>query len=59
VSKISSDVQRALKESDVVQQLVAQGTEPAPSTSAELTQYIKEDTARWSKIVKERNLKLE
>ncbi|MEN3354179.1 MAG: hypothetical protein V7640_2337 [Betaproteobacteria bacterium] len=59
VSKISSDVQRALKESDVVQQLVAQGTEPAPSTSAELAQYIKEDTARWSKIVKERNLKLE
>jgi tripartite-type tricarboxylate transporter receptor subunit TctC len=59
IGKISNDIQRALKEPDVVQQLVAQGTEPAPTTSAELAQYIKEDTARWSKIVKERNLKLE
>jgi tripartite-type tricarboxylate transporter receptor subunit TctC len=59
VAKISTDVQRALNEPDVVQQLTAQGTEPAPSTSAELAQYIRQDTARWTKIVKERNLKLE
>jgi tripartite-type tricarboxylate transporter receptor subunit TctC len=59
VAKISTDVQRALKEPEVVQQLVAQGTEPAPSTPAALAQYIKEDTARWSRIVKEKNLKLE
>jgi tripartite-type tricarboxylate transporter receptor subunit TctC len=59
VAKLSGDVQRALKEPEVVQQLVAQGTEPAPTTSAALAQYIREDTARWSKIVKERKLKVE
>jgi tripartite-type tricarboxylate transporter receptor subunit TctC len=59
VSKVSTDVQRALKEPDVVQQLQAQGTEPAPTTPQQLTQYIKEDTARWVKIVKERNLKVQ
>ncbi len=59
VTKVSSDVQRALRETDVVKQLLAQGTEPAPTTPAELTQYIKDDTARWVKIVKERNLKVE
>jgi tripartite-type tricarboxylate transporter receptor subunit TctC len=59
VAKLSGDVQRALKEPEVVQQLVAQGTEPAPTTSAALAQYIREDTARWAKIVKERNIKLE
>jgi tripartite-type tricarboxylate transporter receptor subunit TctC len=59
VAKLSTDVQRALKEPDVVKQLVAQGTEPAPSSSAALAQYIKEDTARWARIVKEKNLKLE
>ena len=59
VTRISADVQRALKEADVVQQLTAQGTEPAPGTPAELAQYIREDTARWAKIVKERNIKLE
>ena len=56
VGKISTDVQRALKEPDVVQKLVAQGTEPAPTTPQQLVQYIKADTARWAKIIKERNL---
>lgn len=59
VSKISTDVQRALKEADVVRQLVAQGVEPAPSTPAELARYLKEDTERWARIVKERNIRLE
>lgn len=59
VSKISADVQRALGEPDVVQQLVAQGTEPSASTPSELAQYILEDTARWARIVKERNIKIE
>ena len=52
-------MQRALNEPEVVQQLVAQGTEPAPSSPAELARYIAEDTARWARIVKERNLKVE
>jgi tripartite-type tricarboxylate transporter receptor subunit TctC len=59
VAKVSTDVQRALKEPDVVQQLVAQGTEPAPTTQQALAQYIKDDTARWTKIVRERNLKVQ
>ncbi|MGZ8266133.1 MAG: tripartite tricarboxylate transporter substrate-binding protein [Burkholderiales bacterium] len=58
VDKVSTDVQRALREPDVVRQLVAQGTEPAPTTPEQLTQYIRDDTARWAKIVKERNLKI-
>jgi tripartite-type tricarboxylate transporter receptor subunit TctC len=58
VAKISTDVQSALREPDVIQQLVAQGTEPAPTTPEQLSQYIKDDTARWVKIVKERNLKI-
>jgi tripartite-type tricarboxylate transporter receptor subunit TctC len=58
VAKVSTDVQRALRDPDVVRQLVAQGTEPAPTSPGELTQYIRDDTARWTKIVKERNLKI-
>jgi tripartite-type tricarboxylate transporter receptor subunit TctC len=58
VAKVSADVQRALRDPDVVRQLVAQGTEPAPTTPEQLTQYIRDDTARWTKIVKERNLKI-
>ena len=59
VSKVSTDVQRALHEPDVIKQLVAQGTEPAPTTPQALTEYIRNDTARWTKIVRERNLKVQ
>jgi tripartite-type tricarboxylate transporter receptor subunit TctC len=58
VAKVSTDVQRALREQDVIQQLLAQGTEPAPTTPEQLAQYIRDDTARWVKIVKDRNLKI-
>lgn len=57
--KISADVQRALKEPDAVALLAAQGTEAAPSTPQELARYIREDTARWARIVQERNLKID
>lgn len=59
VQKISTDIQRSLKETDVVQALTAQGTEAAPSAPAALARYIQEDIARWSKIVRERNLRVE
>ena len=34
VNNVSTDLQRALKDPDLVQQLTAQGTEPAPSSAA-------------------------
>lgn len=58
VRKLSADVQRALKEPDVAQLLVGQGAEPAPSSTDEFARYIREDRQRWSKIVTDRNLKI-
>jgi tripartite-type tricarboxylate transporter receptor subunit TctC len=59
VNKVSADIQRALKEPDLVQQFVSQGSEPHPTTPQALARYVREDTVRWSNIVKERNLKVE
>jgi tripartite-type tricarboxylate transporter receptor subunit TctC len=59
VNKVSVDTQKALREPDVIPLLHAQGTEPAPTTPLQLAQYIKEDTARWSRIIRERNLRIE
>lgn len=58
IEKISTNVQRALGDPDVVQLIVAQGAEPSPTTPQALDQFIKNDTARWTRIIKERNLKL-
>ncbi|UUZ62399.1 hypothetical protein LP417_20075 [Polaromonas sp. P1-6] len=43
----------------MVRKLVEQGNEPRPGSAQELTQYIKEDTARWAKLIKARNLKID
>ena len=60
IEKVSHSVQRALKEAEVAQLIMLQGAEePAPSTSAEFPRFIREDTARWSKVIKTLNLKVD
>lgn len=59
IAKTSADLQRALAEPEVVRKLIEQGNEPRPSSAQELAQYIKDDTARWTKVIKERNLKID
>ncbi len=59
IEKVSADVQRALRDPELIDQLVSQGSEPAPSSARQFAAFLKEDVARWSKLIKERNLKLE
>jgi tripartite-type tricarboxylate transporter receptor subunit TctC len=59
VDKASADLQRALRDPEVIRQLVAQGSEPASGGAQDLTRYIREDTARWTKLIAERKLKID
>lgn len=59
IKKISTDMQRALREPDVAAALLAQGAEAAPSSAQELASFVANDIARWSRLIRERNLKLE
>jgi tripartite-type tricarboxylate transporter receptor subunit TctC len=59
VSRVSSALQRVLTDQDVVRQLTEQGADAAPSSAQELARFIQEDTARWSRIIKDRNLKVD
>ena len=59
ISKTSADLQRALADPDVIRKLVEQGAEPRPGSAPELAKYIRDDTARWAKLIKDRNLKLD
>ncbi|EJL86534.1 hypothetical protein PMI15_01381 [Polaromonas sp. CF318] len=59
VDKVSADLQRALRDSEVAGQLVAQGSEPAPGSAQDLARYIREDTARWTQLIAGRKLKIE
>ncbi len=59
IAKVSAALQAALKDPQVQQALMEQGAEPAPTTSQELATYIQQDTAKWAKLIKDRNLQLE
>lgn len=58
-AKASAALQRALADPEVARLLAEQGAEPAPTTPQELARYMTADTARWSRIIKERNLKID
>ena len=59
VASASAMLRRALADSEVANLLIAQGAEPAPTTPQELARFIQDDTARWAKLVKARNLQLD
>lgn len=59
VTGLSATLQRVLADPEVVRQLTEQGGEAAPTSAQELERFIKEDTARWSSIIRERKLKID
>lgn len=59
IARINKGLNVALNDAEIGALLAAQGAEPSPGTPQELARFIQEDTARWAKLVKERNLKLD
>jgi tripartite-type tricarboxylate transporter receptor subunit TctC len=52
VNKISADMARVLKQPDMRDKFIRQGADPVGSTPEEFGQYMKDETAKWAKIVK-------
>ena len=59
VKLLNGAVTKAVLSPEVSQRLMPQGAEPAPSTPQALTQYMKEESARWAKTIKAANIRLE
>lgn len=59
LDKVRTDVARALGVPEVQRVLRAEGSEPAPSSGAELAHLIEHETALWLRIMKQRNIKLD
>lgn len=58
VEKINAVLQKALTDPDVVRQLMAQGALPMPSNVEAFSRYVQRDTERWTRIVSDRNMRL-
>ncbi|MDB5771388.1 MAG: hypothetical protein V7606_213 [Burkholderiales bacterium] len=57
VDRLNSELRKALQQPDVRQRFAGIGAEVVGSSPAELGQYLKSETARWSKVVQDRNIK--
>jgi tripartite-type tricarboxylate transporter receptor subunit TctC len=57
VFKINSAVVQALKTPEVQERLVALGAEATPSTPAEFGAFLREETGKWGKLLRDANIK--
>jgi tripartite-type tricarboxylate transporter receptor subunit TctC len=56
---LAEAITRVLHQPDVMQTLVDKGADVIGSTPGELAAYMKEDTARWKKVIDDANIKAE
>ena len=60
VTRLNGDIMQALKQKDVADRLQTLGFEPpAPHTPAEFLAYMRSESAKWQKVVKDANIKAE
>ena len=57
IDRVNQAVRRALGTAAVKSKLQASGAEPAPSTPAELGTLLKNDSAKWARVVRTKNIK--
>jgi tripartite-type tricarboxylate transporter receptor subunit TctC len=59
VQRLNAALNKALATLAVIERFAAQGAEMRPSTSEELGRFVREDLAKWKKVVQQTGLKLE
>ena len=59
VLKLSADANAVLKDPDVAQKMVTLGAEPSGNTPEQFGAFIRDDQAKWSRLMRERGIKPE
>ena len=59
IQKINTEIVRAMKLPDIREMLIRQGYEAKSSTPAELAALMKEDLAKWNKVVKSSGMQVD
>ena len=59
VMALNREIARIINLPDVQERLVAQGAEPVGDSPEEFAQYIKSEAAKWGKVIKTLNLKID
>jgi tripartite-type tricarboxylate transporter receptor subunit TctC len=59
VNRLNGEIRKLMNDPETKKALFDAGVEPNPSTPEEMSAYLSEELARWGKVVKEANIKLE
>lgn len=59
INKVHAEVVKALQSPDVREKLLAMGSDPVGSTPEEFHAYIKQEFARWGKVIRDNNIRAE
>ena len=59
VDKLSREAGIALRRPEIKERFVQLGIEPVGSTSAEFTKFLNAEVAKWAKVIKDANVKIE
>jgi len=59
VSKLSAELARMIADPPFAQKLIELGSEPQSSTPAGLRAYMRKESDRWARVIKDANLKIE
>jgi tripartite-type tricarboxylate transporter receptor subunit TctC len=59
VAKVSADVKRVLAMGEVREKMLGLGADPAGNTPEEFARFIRDDQAKWSKLMKEAGIQAE
>ena len=59
IKRLNAETVKILKLPDVSEQLLSQGAEPVGNSPQELSRFIKEEIARWTKLINAANIQVE
>jgi tripartite-type tricarboxylate transporter receptor subunit TctC len=59
ITKLNTDFNRALQFSDVQERMSALGLEPAGGTPEAFGEFVRDDIARWARVIKESGVRVE
>ena len=59
VSRLNAEIVKMMADPPFAQKLLDMGSEPQSSTPAELSNYMRKESDRWSRVIKAANLKIE
>ena len=57
--KIRKDIEQALSGADVQEKFKSFGYEPFPTTRAQFTQFVKDESQRFGEVIKKANVSLD